>query len=91
MIPPATRTPEEIARAREHAAGYAYRIGRLLLRAAEAAFEAQSHAHDFPVAFSLKPAIDKAREAADLAVEWSGKVDMDIIAARDAEPIDKGT
>jgi hypothetical protein len=74
-------SPEAVARAREHAAGYAYRVGLMLMDAAKAAFEAQLYAHEFPVAFNLGPAVKKAREAADLAVQWQGEISFAALLA----------
>jgi hypothetical protein len=52
----------------------------MLMDAAKAAFEAQLHAHEFPVAYKLGPAIAKAREAADMAVQWEGRIDRALLA-----------
>jgi hypothetical protein len=53
----------------------------MLMDAAKAAFEAQLYAHEFPVAFNLGPAVKRAREAADLAVQWQGEISFSGIIA----------
>ena len=75
MRPLNMRQAAEAQQEREKAAAFSKQIGSMLLRAAMAAFDAAEYAHTWPAAYSLKDAIQRAREAADAAVEYQWQVD----------------